>query len=77
MIKGMGKQYPGSPKKCRKMSDGKDVCISKKAWNVFFATVTKRYGSGAEEKPKTKKVEETDTDYLIKWYIRRLKNGSN
>lgn len=54
--KGMGKTYKG-PTECRKFIDGSQVCISKKAWSVFFATIKKM---GAKpEKPRPAKISET------------------
>lgn len=75
MVQSMGKQYKGK-KKCREFSDGKNVCVSEKAWSIFFATVTKNYSKGAEEKPRPKKTVE-EADNLIEWYLRRIKNGTN
>jgi len=63
----MGKQYPGK-KVCRPVKGGKQICISKKAWSVFYATGNKRYGSGFEAKPMPKKTQET-LEEITKWYM--------
>lgn len=49
------------------MKGGGKVCISQKAWSVFYATVTKRHGQGAETKAMPEKVEET-LGQIVKWY---------
>ena len=82
MIKGMGTQYPGS-KVCRKLASGKQICVSKKAWSVFYGKINKMYGAGADAKAmpkktatkKTKKVEETieNPNDWINWYMKGLK----
>ena len=61
----MGKQYAGSIQ-CRDFTDGSQVCISKKAWSVFFATLNKRGWS--DTKPMPKKTSET-----LEWYAEQLK----
>lgn len=57
MIQSMKKQYKQGKIACRSVG-GKSICASAKAWSVFFATGTKRYGKGFETKPRAKKVEE-------------------
>lgn len=71
MIRGMGRQYPGK-KTCRKVQGGGQICVSVKAWSVFFGTVTKRYGAGAEKKAMPKKVEET-IGQILEWYQEKQK----
>lgn len=71
MIRNMGKQYREGKIVCRDLSDGTKVCVSEKAWNVFFATGNKLYGKGFEVKEKPKKVEETISEEILKWYIGR------
>lgn len=67
MIRGMGRTYKGK-KVCRPVKGGKQVCVSKKAWSVFFGTVTKRYGQGAEAKVMPKKTQET-MEQIAEWYV--------
>lgn len=69
-IKSMGKTYPG-PKKCKDVG-GKQVCVSQKAWSVFYATGNKRHGSGFETRPVPKKVSET-IDKIVEWYVNKGK----
>lgn len=71
MIQSMGRQYPGK-KVCRALQGGKQVCVSQKAWSVFYATVTKRHGQGAEAKAMPKKVEET-LEQILNWFREKRK----
>jgi len=66
MIRGMGKSYAGK-KICRPLQGGKKICVSAKAWSVFYATIRKRHGAGAETKPMPKKVSET-LEQIVEWY---------
>ena len=75
MIVSMGKKHKGFPI-YKELSDGKKIGVTKEAWSEFYATITKKYGKGAEKKPiPKKKVEESDN--LIEWYMERIKNGTN
>lgn len=38
----MGKTYKDGDKVCKGLSDGSTVCVSKKAWSVFYATLRKK-----------------------------------
>lgn len=78
--KGMGKTYKG-PTTCRKFTDGSQVCISKKAWNVFYATIKKL--GGKPESPRPHKINETVfnetahkvVEEFIRWAtVREVKN---
>lgn len=69
MIRSMGKSYKKGEIKCKDFSDGSRICVSEEAWNMFYATGTKRYGKGFETKPKPKSVEESFIDDIVKWYI--------
>ena len=80
MARSMRKTYPGEGTDCRNFTDGSRLCMSKKAWSIFFRTGTKLYGKGFDTKPRPKKsksVEETEQDELIKWYLKimGIKNG--
>jgi hypothetical protein len=82
MIKAMGKTYKTGKPNCRKMTDGKKICVSKKAWSVFFGKVTKEYGRGAEEKPRSRsksvgeseKPSELEKDIFIEWFLEDIKD---
>jgi hypothetical protein len=67
MAKGMKSTYTkkGQPTVCRDFSDGSKVCMSKKGWSVFFATINKMGAS--ETKPRPKQTEES-RDVLIQWF---------
>jgi hypothetical protein len=82
MIQGMGKQYKEGERKCRKLTDGSEVCVSQKAWSVFFAKVNKEYGSGAEERPRSRskdvgesegELSELEIDLLVEYYLKKNK----
>jgi hypothetical protein len=75
MARGMNKTYKKGPVKCRDFTDGKSVCMSEEAWNVFFATGTKRYGEGFETKARPKNVQESFVDDIVDWYLREKRNG--
>lgn len=59
MAKGMAasKKYKKGTIKCRDFTDGSKVCMAKKAWNVFYASINKM-GAKAE-KPRPKSINET------------------
>jgi len=66
MAEGMRGTYKVGPVKCRPFTDGTKVCMSKKAWQVFFATINKM---GADEtKPRPQKTQEA-TEKLIHWFV--------
>jgi len=41
MINSMGKTYKTGKVECKKLSDGSQVCVSEKAWSVFFGWLNK------------------------------------
>lgn len=67
MALGMKATYTkkGQSTVCRDFTDGSKVCMSKKGWNVFFATINKMHAD--ETKPRPKKTQEA-TDKLIEWF---------
>ena len=71
MIRGMKRTYcKGGANVCRDFSDGTKICACEKAWSVFFATVTKNWGRGAETKPIPKHVQEAyEREELIEWFL--------
>jgi len=85
MIEAMRKEYSEGKERCYDTSDGKKICASAKAWSVFFAKVNKDYGSGAESKPRTRTVHESEkkeeeftevsevaADIFIDWYFDKI-----
>lgn len=86
MIRAMAKQYKEGKTRCYKLTNGKKICASEKAWGVFFGKVTSDYGKGAETKPRTRSVNESDIndteeaelsefeeDTLIDWYLEKIR----
>ena len=69
MARGMMKTY-GKGTTCYNFTDGGRICMSKKAWSVFYATGNEKYGEGFETKPRPKSVEETQE--LIDWYMKTM-----
>ena len=67
--KGMGKTYKG-PTKCRKFTDGSQVCMAKKAWSVFFATINKMGAS--PDKPRPHKISETVFNEKAEKFVENL-----
>lgn len=66
----MGKQYKSGEVKCRPFTDGSKVCISKKAWSVFFATINKM---GADDtKPRPHRINETVFQETVKEVLRDM-----
>ncbi len=59
MANSMKKQYKEGKVTCRPFTDGSKVCASKRAWSLFYATVTKLVGRGGETKSRSKKINET------------------
>jgi len=51
-----------------KFSDGTSIMVCDKARSVFYATITKNYGHGAEVKARPKSINET-TEELLDWFI--------
>lgn len=67
MAEGMRKTYAGGKGKCRPFTDGSKVCMSDKAWSVFFATINKM---GADEtKPRAKVKTSESTEKIIEWFM--------
>ncbi len=72
MIRGMGQQYKEGAIECRDFTDGSKVCISKKAWSIFYATLNKRGAKDTEPMPKH--VSETeDAEAQVDWYVKKLR----
>ena len=65
MATGMKTTYKKGKVKCRKFADGSQVCMSEKAWSVFFATISKMGASDTKPRPK-KKINESK---LIDWFM--------
>ena len=70
MIQSIGKQYKGNSVKCRDLTDGTKVCVSTKAWSVFFATMRKKGWN--ESKPKSKSINETVINEAIDEFLESL-----
>lgn len=67
MALGMKSSYTkkGQSTVCRDFTDSSKVCMSKKSWSVFFATINKM---GADEtKPRPKQTQEAK-EQLIQWF---------
>jgi hypothetical protein len=73
MCRSMSKSYKKGPTKCRDFSNGKKLCMTEEAWNMFFATGTKRYGAGFEMKAHPMGMQETLVDEIVAWYLRDSK----
>lgn len=72
MAQSMKKKYPEGNTKCRDFTDGKNVCMSEKAWSNFFGSISKM--GGKPEKERSQSVEESlerQTDELIEWYLNK------
>jgi hypothetical protein len=77
MAQGMKKQYKSGKTVCRDFTDGKKVCMSKRAWTVFFASINKM--GAKSESPRPKSINETvfnETahtviDDMVRWIITR------
>lgn len=67
MAEGMRKTYAGGKDKCRPFTDGSKVCMSVKAWSVFFATMNKMGADETKPRPKVKTSESTEK--LIEWFM--------
>jgi len=66
MAIGMRASYKAGKTKCRKFADGSQVCMSEKAWSVFFATINKMGASDTKPRPKKKKINEAK---LLDWFM--------
>ena len=67
MALGMKSTYTkkGQSAVCRNFTDGSKVCMSKKGWSVFFATINKMKAD--ETKPRPKQTQEAK-ELLIQWF---------
>ena len=68
MAKSMAKTYckGATKKKCKKFTDGSQVCICQKGWSVFFASINKMGAKETQPRP-SKKINEA----VMIWYIKR------
>lgn len=72
-------QYKEGSVKCRDFTDGSKVCMSTRAWTIFFATVTKLAGHGGETKARSQTINETVfnetvslvVDDMVSWILTR------
>ena len=55
----MGKTYSSGKKVCRKLSDGSEVCVSEKAWSIFYAWINKH------NKDETKSLSMGSDDVIV------------
>lgn len=77
MAESMKPQYKGGKITCRSFSDNSQICMSKKAWNIFFATINKMKAD--DTKPRPQEINETvfqETvkivmDEFVEWAVRR------
>lgn len=63
-----------SPKECRDFTDGSKVCLCKKGWSVFFATLNKHGWDDTKPRPHTvsetifnQAIEET-VKSIVEWF---------
>ena len=77
MAKGMRKTYAGKGKvKCRPFTDGSKLCMSAKAWQVFFATINKMGADETKPRPKSKRTQES-REKLIEWFVESTLKSSD
>jgi len=55
MAEGMRGTYKQGKVKCRPFTDGSQVCMRAKAWQVFFATINKMGADETKPRPARKK----------------------
>lgn len=67
MIRGLGKQHPGE-KECR-LVGGDTICVSKKAWSVFYGYIKEH---NLNEKTKMPHKIEESLDIMVEWYVRGM-----
>ena len=64
LMKGMATQYKGiGETKCRKFTDGSQICASEKAWQVFYSYLISKGWN--DEKPMPKSLNELCSDMII------------
>jgi hypothetical protein len=79
MAESMSKEskYKAGKIKCRDFTDGSKVCMSSKAWSVFFATINKMGADDTKPRPATINetvFNETVTQVLnelVEWAVKR------
>jgi len=70
MARGMGKEYKEGKVVCRDFTDGSKVCISEKAWSVFFATLNKKGWDESKSMPKS------TSEALEEWLRKKMEQES-
>jgi len=70
MCLSMKASYKAGKIKCRKFADGTQVCMSEKAWSVFFATINKMGADDTKPRPK-RKINEAK---MIDWFMESVNN---
>jgi len=67
MAQGMRGTYKGGKETCRPFTDGSKVCMSAKAWSVFFATINKMHADETKARPRVKTNEATEK--IVEWFL--------
>jgi len=76
MAEGMRRTYAGQGKtKCRPFTDGTKVCMSQKAWQVFFATINKMGADETKPRPHSKSTQESRK--VVEWFIESTLKSSD
>lgn len=72
------KDGKGGDPKCYKFTDGSEICLCKRAWSAFFATLNKHGWKDTSPRPSSvsetifnKAVEETVAS-IVEWYETRV-----
>jgi len=74
----MRASYKAGKKKCRNFTDGAIICMTKKAWSVFYATLNKNGWKAEKARPRSitetvfmEAVKQTMDD-VTQWYAETL-----